>query len=547
MRTWQAALLMLALVHATEARADWSPTGQLGALANNSIRGVLNADIVLSPSGHVYLHATGKGGNQIGHSANRFRPTGDLSPGWPADGANLVAITGPEDYVGWTLDRDESIWFMVPGTPTVARIDSSGNRSPDFRLTTQTLSMTNLSLAPGPGGAGVYASFGFGRLQRLTPSGSVSPGWPANGISVGGSDWWLTPDGTGGVLMLDNFFSHLQRRDSTGLMHAGWPSGGRALTTYTGLLHADFSHTQLWLSGQHAIVTWGIQTSPSVIELRAQRIGLDGVLDPLWPADGVLVTAADSITTYRSFDDGAGGVYMTYMARGVPKAAHITSSGVVGTTSLVQSGDHYTPPTAPPTSTRPPRVPSTVTSDGRLAFAWDVDSLEGDIRVRFLLPDLSLDPAEPASGRLIPVAGDPNKHRVLDLGSDGDRGVFVAWEHFRPQQVCCPPFGEVYLTRLPATPIGAGVTPGRNALALSAPRPNPARGSATFELTLPDDSAAQLELLDLAGRVVQSRSVSGAGRHAITFDALERVSPGLYFVRARARSGVSTSRVVVSH
>jgi hypothetical protein len=94
---------------------------------------------------------------------------------------------------------------------------------------------------------------------------------------------------------------------------------------------------------------------------------------------------------------------------------------------------------------------------------------------------------------------------------------------------------------------GVGV-PGesRTAFALDPVRPNPARGAVALDVTLPDDSPARVELLDVAGRVVRSRLVQGVGAHAVAFTDLASLTPGLYFARAAGHAGALSRRVVVS-
>lgn len=85
------------------------------------------------------------------------------------------------------------------------------------------------------------------------------------------------------------------------------------------------------------------------------------------------------------------------------------------------------------------------------------------------------------------------------------------------------------------------------AIRLSAPRPNPASRSVVLDLRLPDDSPARVELIDITGRVECTQLVDGPGDHAITFDGLGSLAPGLYFARVTSRGGsTATVRVAVS-
>ena len=86
--------------------------------------------------------------------------------------------------------------------------------------------------------------------------------------------------------------------------------------------------------------------------------------------------------------------------------------------------------------------------------------------------------------------------------------------------------------------------PALSALALAA-GPNPARGEVTARFALPDARPARLELLDLAGRRVAAREVSGAGAHAERFGDLGALAPGVYLLRLVHGGAVRTARVAV--
>jgi hypothetical protein len=126
-----------------------------------------------------------------------------------------------------------------------------------------------------------------------------------------------------------------------------------------------------------------------------------------------------------------------------------------------------------------------------------------------------------------------------------DGGAYVAWESPTgpPGQVGTT--GEIWMTRLLPTSL-VSVPPHPAVLRLSAVHPNPARSSVSMEVVLADDAPARVELLDVAGRVMRTQVAAGAGPHAITFDALGSLAPGLYFARATSGIGSTTVRVAVS-
>lgn len=67
-----------------------------------------------------------------------------------------------------------------------------------------------------------------------------------------------------------------------------------------------------------------------------------------------------------------------------------------------------------------------------------------------------------------------------------------------------------------------------------------------LHVVLPDDAPARVELLDVAGRVLRTQLVDGTGPHAIAFDRLGSLAPGLYFARVTSRADAKSVRVVVS-
>ncbi len=87
-------------------------------------------------------------------------------------------------------------------------------------------------------------------------------------------------------------------------------------------------------------------------------------------------------------------------------------------------------------------------------------------------------------------------------------------------------------------------------LRLAAPRPNPARGSATFALTLAEPARVRATVLDAAGRRVRDLGARelGAGPHAIVWDLRDargtRVASGRYFLKLSA-SGRSVAGSII--
>ncbi len=89
-------------------------------------------------------------------------------------------------------------------------------------------------------------------------------------------------------------------------------------------------------------------------------------------------------------------------------------------------------------------------------------------------------------------------------------------------------------------------------VALSAPRPNPAREGTTLDLSLPAPARATVAVYDLAGRRVRALADGPlpAGTTALRWDGRDdrgtALEPGLYFVRLASGRDVATRRVVLA-
>jgi hypothetical protein len=93
-----------------------------------------------------------------------------------------------------------------------------------------------------------------------------------------------------------------------------------------------------------------------------------------------------------------------------------------------------------------------------------------------------------------------------------------------------------------------GAAPPRE-LALSAPAPNPLRGSSTMRLALPREARVTLAVFDQQGRRVRTLLAGAlpAGEHPVTWDGRDDggrgVANGIYFVRGEAEGRTFTRRI----
>ncbi|TMA31314.1 MAG: hypothetical protein E6J87_15960 [Deltaproteobacteria bacterium] len=276
-------------------------------------------------------------------------------------------------------------------------------------------------------------------------------------------------------------------------------------------------------------------------------------MDPAWPPGGVLAVATDALWGITVIPDGLGGAHVLwYTGNNQERGTHVLASGQFAP-GLDSTGVLLPAPGSKPFVRTPvgrPFVPYVIADaapNGGLVFAWPDTALSPtpSVRVRWLQSNYTADPSEPAEGRLILPSSFAD---LCGLHSDGIGGAFVAWVTYTDRGPSYPYLAQIQMTRLlPSSLVGVPPHSGRiSTLAISAPRPNPARDAVALDLTLPDDSPARVELLDVAGRVQRSQLVVGAGPHSVGFDRLGSLPPGLYFARAAARAGARSVRVVVS-
>ena len=87
--------------------------------------------------------------------------------------------------------------------------------------------------------------------------------------------------------------------------------------------------------------------------------------------------------------------------------------------------------------------------------------------------------------------------------------------------------------------------PAAPVFALHGARPNPASHGVFVSLALPDATPATLELLDVAGRQLGERPVTGAGAHLVNVSENLSLEPGIYLVRLTQGGRSLTRRVTV--
>ena len=499
---------------------------------------------------------------------------GTIVPGWPAQGRGVVALPAAISTPKATPDG--------AGGAIVAWSDYRG------------------------GSRGIYA-------VRLDSEGAIVPGWIASGSPIYSGTASLDDlvgvcsDGAGGAfvawidtrnsppvgpLVYDVFAHHVL---TNGSLDPTWPATGRGLTTgpgfkYPHVLIAD-GNGGFWLASENSNAT---------SQIAGTHHGADGIETSRWVTPstasrviGVSDGAGGVILAWRDCRDCPGGSTAIYAIRlapgGAPAAgwpagglAIVTSTDTVDHPAITATGDGAAMIAWLRTGVAPDAyVARRVEANGTFAPAWlgggRTFAISSGILTESLLiapdgaggamfafrrnyPNLfgsrvdaqaQVPPAFPDTGlSLCTLSGD---QFLASMVSDGLNGAYVMWQDHR--EFSTNQF-DVYATRFTRDGIVGATTsatgsPGSTAgLALSAPRPNPASGVSSFDVTLAAAAHARVEVLDVRGRRVAllHDGELDAGTHHLQWDGRDRarrlMPPGIYLVRARTADATVGRRIV---
>jgi hypothetical protein len=164
----------------------------------------------------------------------------------------------------------------------------------------------------------------------------------------------------------------------------------------------------------------------------------------------------------------------------------------------------------------------------------------GDPNTLFLATDIGVYITRNLGSEWTPLGLGMPLQAIFDLTLHQPSRTLVAATHGRSQ----------WKINLSALSIVAGPTATPPRIALSAPAPNPSRGSARFALALPAAGTVDVTVFDAAGRRVRSLFSGGAGPGSLplAWDGLDargqRAGAGVYFLRASASGSAVTRRLV---
>jgi hypothetical protein len=560
--------IMLLAAGARSALGDWHQPLSGGArglrtvtVANDGAGGGLLRWVTLE--GQVYSpwpqagHADGSGAPPPGWSGCSFVPASyaaDLDIASDGGGGSII-VTAEGGYI-WAYH------FRVDGGP------DPGWPSEPIQVCPVTGSLAPRAAPDGAGGAFVSwqdASVGTPTavLTHIGANGRIETGWPVCGKSLG---TWpsggngipeLRSDGVGGVIVgLVGSDVRLFRFAGDGSAAAGWPAAGALVTTSaTGsdgprLTVASDAGTYLaWTEGVGGPLP--LRSAP----VRVLRITPDGSVDSRWPPGGyAFASGTDSLSDPAIVRDGAGGVYVVWGALSTGGARALRGARLVNDGSpapgwtpdginLLGSGASFALGNTIYEWDDPAVFAAGPDGTGGLFIAWDDRSISStpQVRVSRFLSNGIRHPGWLSAGHLIPAPSGIGCIRAIEGNGAGD--AFVAW-----RSITSLPFGTPMLSRV-GPDVTADVKPahGRSALALANDSENPARGALVFTCTLVREGAGRLELYDLSGRRLRSRTLEGpAGPRHVALAGPGDLPSGVVFARLSQGPDEQWLRVVVT-
>ena len=517
-------LFLVAGVLPSTAGADWED----GVFVSTS-QAVLGNDMVRifrpTPDGLQVVWRRVNGTTRA-RVAQSMSAQGGIAPGWPPQGVALGGIFS--DPFPAAADGAGGVFDAYPLSGNVYFDHAAGDGSLAFDLPAATTAATESRAgiaSDGAGGAyvGWVAAGTSVYLMRFLSDGTPAPGWPVGGlvmpepVSSGVSDPpAIDGDGAGGAYVVWKADKvRALRVNADGTIAAGWPAGGLVLGLGLGGM-STIRPIEIFPSGDGRIVVWFEVTYG--YDMVVQRFQSNGALDPAWYPDGFYITYFDNgAGPYCTVSDGMGGVTVVWEQSDLPRAFRVLSNGQPAPgfagdgNSLLDAGAQYVPSQSLVAAKGP---------DGGLVFAWnDTRPSRPGVRVRWFDASGAPDPDEPDTGR---VAG-PTNASVRGAIDDGEGGVYVAWNENGYLKMN-------HLTSSAAVGVGPGL-PAPGGPMLRAVAPNPASRELHVRVSLPDAAPSRLELLDLAGRRLRARELSGAGEQTVRFQDLEHVPPGVYLLR----------------
>jgi len=360
-RTQQPEIAMNHVLASGSIDANWPHFGRSVVTDPNAISGAVagQANPVIVPDGAGGAIVAWEDGRDPDTETDIFAThllaNGQVDGAWPVNGVALVLIDGVQDapaivtdgaggaIVTW-MDRRTGASVIDLFAQHVLASGVVDPRWPVNGLAVSTAPGTQelpVISADGAGGAiiawqdqrGLPSGFDV-FAQHVLNSGSVDRAWPVNGLGVCTASGdqgrpTITSDAGAGAIVVwtdarvvgsDHIFA--EHVLITGVVDAAWPVNGRQLSN-AALLESRSRAVPDGAGG--AIVSW--QGFTTELNIYAQHVKANGIVDPAWPAAGrALSDATRQQTTAELASDGAGGAIVTWQDGNRVIAQHVLST-----------------------------------------------------------------------------------------------------------------------------------------------------------------------------------------------------------------------------
>lgn len=495
---------------------------------------------------------------------------GTIHPGWPTSGvvvsravpaAHAIAVDGASGVFVLSIDALGD----PPGRYRLRHFDATAQIAPGSPPEGRRLSTTDTYegygvLLPDLAG-GVFAAWADMqegdlnvRAQRFAAD--CSPYWAGGGVRPrpafsgqqspviardGGGGVWLgwIDDGLGMQSMKSNAFERIRmvhhvRPDGT--LDPALPSGGKTIANFE--VYADLRMASDGAGGVYTL--WnGANANYTQYGSFAQRLAANGAVSPGWPALGFVYSTQIG---RKAIEDGSGGMmigtvgYNAEVARYEARLQSLLADATIadgwgaGGVWLGYVDYVYGNPTPIPDG------------QGGTIVIWAEDTAppgETNLVARRVLQD------GPLAGPRREICMAPGMQASHEVVEDEAGGVFVAWNDSRVDD------GDVYLLRVPAADLVAGVSTTLQDIQLGGPRPNPSSVGVEAELTLSTPVEVSADIFDVTGRRLCRLRAAGilpAGTHALRWDGRDdlgqQAPTGVYLLAVRAGDRVLSMRLL---
>jgi len=534
-------------------------------------------------SGAIVVWGESRGTSGIDLYAQRILGNGQVAPGWPAAGVALCAANGTQStpamvsdgaggaIVAWRDFRSggPTATDVYAQHVTAAGAIASGWPANGLAVCTAGGAQRAPGLAPDGAGGAIAAwmdsrggtAFADVYAQRFTGAGAIASGWSPDGnlVYAGNNEpaypVALVSDGAGGAIGAWTYFGigyydvRAQRVDGAG--NRRWGDLGVDIAAgyafqYLPLAVSDGGAPTEGGSGALFVYQDNGASYPDD-DICAQRLDSLGNPVPGWPSTSYglpVCTAAGEQVSPVIIGDGAGGGFVSWKdsrAGAGSEDLYVQHLLGTGTHAAGWPGNGLAVCTAAGAQLSPALVRDAW--DGAIV-AWQDGRGGGyDIYAVRIAGDGTVVPGWTAGGTAVCTAdGDQTLPVAV---TDGAGGAIVIWQDARNGGL------NLYAQRVSAGGLVAPVAdvpsgPASPRLMLAA-RPNPAGRDLGAAFSLPDDSPATLELLDVSGRRLLVRDVGtlGAGSHVLSLAEAGALPAGIYLLRLTRGPASVTARAAI--